>query len=148
MTRLFSLLWILLLPCCLVAQPRGQPAKHIAKHKYGVGAVAAPPEVFVTVEQNPEFPGGEASLERYLSLNLVYPPMARDNEVQGKVWVRFMIEEDGSTSHVTAIRGIGAGCDEEAVRVVKAMPHWQPRKKNGRPAKAVYVLPISFMLQQ
>lgn len=151
MIRLYSLLLILLLPCCLAAQPKGKPAKHIVKHKYGRGVVVeapAPPEVFVTVELQPEFVGGLTGLEKYLSQVLHYPALAKEAGVQGKVLVRFMVMEDGSINNIQVVRSIGYGCDEEAQRVVKAMPRWKPGRLNGKPVRSVYILPVLFKIEQ
>lgn len=123
--------------------------KRPVKYKHSGRAVVEappPPEIFTYVEQQPEFVGGIAALERYLNANLYYPSIARENEITGRVIVRFMVAEDGTITHAKVVRGIGAGCDEEALRVVKAMPRWRPGKLNGKPVRAMYVLPITFKL--
>jgi protein TonB len=105
------------------------------------------PEVYSYVEQMPSFPGGEEKLFQYLNDNMKYPSMARETNIQGKVFVNFVVDEEGKISNVKVLRGIGAGCDEEAVRVVKAMPNWKPGKQNGRAVPVSYNLPIQFKLQ-
>ena len=83
-------------------------------------------EIFTIVEQMPEFPGGTEKLFKYLGKNIEYPPMAKDAGIKGKVYVTFVVDKDGSITDVKVLRGIGGGCDEEAVRVVKSMPKWKP----------------------
>jgi protein TonB len=98
---------------------------------------------FVIVEQMPEFQG---DMIEYLSKQLIYPAMARDNNIQGKVIVQFVVNEDGSVSNAKVMRGIGSGCDAEALRVVNGMPKWRPGKQNGKAVKVYYTLPIRFLL--
>ena len=104
-------------------------------------------EVFLSVEENPEFPGGPAKLLEYVQKNLKYPMMARESDIQGKVFVGFVVEKDGSVSNVKVLRGIGGGCDEEAVRVVQSLPKFKPGKQRGNPVRVAYTLPIVFKLQ-
>ena len=88
-------------------------------------------EIFKIVEEMPSFPGGEAKLMEYVAKNVKYPQIARETGIQGRVFVNFVVEPDGSVSNVTVLRGIGGGCDEEAMRVVKNMPKWKPGKQRG-----------------
>jgi len=104
-------------------------------------------EIFKVVEEMPEFPGGTAKLLEYIGKNIKYPMMARESDIQGKVYVQFVVEPDGSISKVTVLRGIGGGCDEEAVRVVQSMPRWKPGKQRGAPVRVQYMVPIVFKLQ-
>jgi protein TonB len=103
---------------------------------------------FVAVEQMPEFPGGISELGKYLQKNLRYPAQARNQNVQGKVFVAFVVGPDGTIKDVTIAKGIGYGCDEEAKRVVSTMPKWKPGRQSGRNVPVRYSLPISFTLQQ
>lgn len=103
-------------------------------------------EIFTIVEQMPEFNGGMAELMAYIGKNTNYPSQARRMGVEGTVYVQFVIEVDGSVSTVEIVRGIGAGCDEEATRIIKNMPKWKPGKQNGDPVKVRFVLPIKFRL--
>ena len=103
-------------------------------------------EVFVVVEDDPEFPGGTDSLIAFIQRNLVYPRQAIDNKIEGKVYVTFTIEVDGSISNVRLLRDIGGGCGAEAVRVVKMMPKWKPGRQHGKAVRVQYNLPISFEL--
>ena len=104
-------------------------------------------EIFLSVEENPEFPGGPAKLLEYVQKNLKYPMMARESDIQGRVFVNFVVEKDGSISNVKVLRGIGGGCDEEAVRVVQSLPKFKPGKQRGNPVRVSYTLPIVFKLQ-
>jgi periplasmic protein TonB len=101
---------------------------------------------FILVEQMPEFPGGEAEMYRYLMMNIKYPPVARDAGISGTVYLKFVVNKDGSISGITILRGIGGGCDEEAFRVVKSMPAWKPGKQNGIAVPVFFTLPVKFTL--
>ena len=103
-------------------------------------------EIFTIVEETAEFPGGEEGMFKFLSENVKYPTMARESNVQGTVFVTFVVEPDGSVSNVKLLRGIGGGCDEEAMRVVKSMPRWKAGKQRGRPVRQQYNLPIKYTL--
>jgi protein TonB len=98
----------------------------------------------VWVEQMPEFNG---DLVAYLSKHVQYPEVARESNVQGRVVVRFVVNEDGSISDASIVKGIGGGCDEEALRVISAMPKWKPGRQNGRALKVFFQVPIMFTLQ-
>ena len=104
-------------------------------------------EVFTIVEQMPSFPGGDEKMYKYLGNNIKYPQVARETGIQGRVVVNFVVEPDGSVSNVKVLRGIGGGCDEEAMRVVKAMPKWTPGKQRGKAVRVSYTLPVVFKLQ-
>lgn len=104
-------------------------------------------QIFVFVEEYPEFPNGEENLYKYLGSNIKYPHEALENGIQGTVVVKFVVEKDGSISNVKAVRKIGGGCDEEAVRVVKRMPRWKPGKQSGKPVRTEFTLPIQFKLK-
>ena len=104
-------------------------------------------EVFTIVEEMPDFPGGVAKLQEYLVKNIKYPQMARESGIQGRVFVSFVVEPDGSVSNVAVMRSLGGGCDEEAMRVVKAMPKWKPGKQRGKAVRVSYILPVNFQLK-
>jgi len=104
-------------------------------------------EIFTIVEKMPEFPGGTKKLFGYLGKNIEYPPMAKDAGIKGKVYVTFVVDKDGSITDVKVLRGIGGGCDEEAIRVVKGMPRWSPGKQRGKSVRVQYNLPINFILK-
>ncbi len=103
--------------------------------------------IFQVVEDNPEFPGGMGELYKFLGQNTKYPPIAKESGIQGRVFVNFVVEKDGSISNVKVLRGIGGGCDEEAIRVVKSMPRWKPGKQRGKAVRVSFNLPIKFTLQ-
>lgn len=104
-------------------------------------------EVYTYVEEQPHFPGGEKYRIKFLQRNIMYPLFARQNNIQGIVYTSFIVEKDGSISSVKVLQGIGAGCDEEAVRVVKLMPRWTPGKRQGVAVRVVMTMPIHFILQ-
>ena len=104
-------------------------------------------EIFTIVEEMPEFPGGMNKLGEYLAKNIKYPQMARETGIQGRVFITFVVEPDGSVTNVQVLRSLGGGCDEEAIRVVKSMPKWKPGKQRGKPVRVSYILPVNFKLQ-
>lgn len=110
------------------------------------GEAPAAAEIYSVTEQMPQYPGGIPALTAFLSRNLVYPAKAQEAGIQGKVIVRFVVGNDGSLSDVKVVRGIGGGCDEEALRVIRKMPKWNPGKQNGKAVKVYYSQPISFRL--
>ena len=125
-----------------------QPAKPVEKSD--MSKVDMKPDkngVYQIVEEMPQFPGGENKLMEYIAKNLTYPQEARDKGIDGRVFVAMVIEKDGSVSNVKVLRGIGGGCDEEAVRVIKAMPKWKPGKMKGEAVRVRYQMPINFKLQ-
>jgi TonB family protein len=98
------------------------------------------------VELAPEYQGGQKALSKFLGSRLRYPVRARENKVQGKVYIGFIVEKNGSLSDFKVVRGIGGGCDEEAIRVLKLSPIWKPGYANGKPVRTSYTLPITFQL--
>jgi TonB family protein len=119
--------------------------KSASQLKKGVTYKDAEPIAFM--EQQPEYPGGQSALSAFLNKNLQYPKQASEMSITGRVFIRFMVEADGIISNIKVIRGIGGGCDEEAVRVIKLMPKWIPGKQNGQPVKSYFTLPIVFNSQ-
>jgi TonB family protein len=103
--------------------------------------------VYQIVEEMPMFPGGEQAMLDYVSKNVVYPSEAQEKGISGRVFVGFIVEKDGSVSNVKVLRGIGGGCDEEAVRVISGLPKWKPGKQDGKPVRVSYQMPINFKLQ-
>jgi len=118
--------------------------------------IAPPPEVvadpdagkiFTVVEEMPQFPGGgEAALLKYLQTNIKYPPMARENGIEGTVYVTFVVDKDGKVKEPKLLRGV-TGLDDEALRVISKMPDWKPGKQNGRTVAVQYNLPVRFTLK-
>ena len=104
-------------------------------------------EIFTVVEESPSFPGGEEARIRFLQENIEYPQMARESGIQGTVYMTFVVEPTGSVSGVRVLRGIGGGCDEEAIRVIQKMPKWNPGKQRGKPVRVQFTMPIKFTLQ-
>ena len=104
--------------------------------------------VFSICEVMPEFPGGTEKFMEYLSGNIKYPEAAKDKNISGRVFIQFVVEKDGSVTNVGVMRGIGGGCDEEAIRVVKAMPKWKPGLQDGKPVRVSYILPVNFKLDE
>ena len=102
---------------------------------------------FVIVEEAPEFPGGDAALYKYLAENLDYPKLAVETGITGKVYIRFIVEKDGSITQATIRKDIGGGCGAEARRVVRGMPKWKPGKQCKKPVRTEFTLPISFELR-
>lgn len=101
---------------------------------------------FRTVESMPEFPGGYQGLHEYLSLHLVFPDEAKEKLIMGRVLLSFVIDESGNAKDVKVTRGIGGGCDEEAARVIRSMPPWEPATQNGKAVPVRFTLPIYFKL--
>ena len=103
-------------------------------------------EIFQIVEEMPSYPGGEKALLEYVAKNIKYPQIARETGIQGRVFVGFVVEPDGSVSNVKILRGIGGGCDEEAMRVIKSLAKWKPGKQRGKAVRVSYQLPVVFKL--
>ncbi|MBK6965185.1 MAG: energy transducer TonB [Bacteroidales bacterium] len=103
-------------------------------------------EIFTVVEESPSFPGGDEARIRFLTENIKYPQIARESSISGTVYVTFVVEKNGNVTDVRVLRGIGGGCDEEAVRVIKAMPKWSPGKQRGKPVRVQFNMPIKFTL--
>ncbi|WP_395626311.1 energy transducer TonB [Daejeonella sp.] len=113
-----------------------KPESHDDSKLYDIG----------NVQIAPEYRGGQKALAMFLASRLRYPAKARENRIQGKVYIGFVIENNGSLSEFKVIRGIGSGCDEEAIRVLKLSPNWKAGIMNGSPVRTSYTLPISFQL--
>ncbi len=106
------------------------------------------PEVidFYIIEQKPEFPGGNETIHKWISEHLVFPKIAKENNIDGTVYVEFVIDIDGSVTDIKIIRGVDPSLENEAYRVVSMMPKWKPGKQNGKPVKVIFRLPIKFKL--
>ncbi len=94
----------------------------------------------------PQFPGGVNAMYSFVGSNINYPQMARDNGITGTVMVSFVVQADGSISDAQIIRGIGAGCDEEVMRVIGLFPNWIPGTMNGKPVAVEYTMPVKFSI--
>ena len=104
-------------------------------------------EVFSVVEDEPEFPGGVEALYKYLAENIKYPVLAKEKGTQGRVYVTFVVEKDGSVTDAKVLRGVSEEVDAEALRVINAMPKWKPGMQQGVPVRVQYNIPIIFKLQ-
>lgn len=105
-------------------------------------------QVFLAVEQMPQFPGGDAKLFEYLQSNVAYPPEARTNGVEGTVYVSFVISRDGSVEDIKVLKSVDSFLDTEAIRVIASMPKWKPGYQNGKLAKVQYQVPIKFKITE
>lgn len=101
---------------------------------------------FITVEVMPSFPGGIEARGKYLNDNIKYPDEAIKAGIQGTCYMNFVVETDGRITNVRVLRGIGGGCDEEAIRVIQDMPEWEPGLQRGKPVRVQYNMPIKFTL--
>ena len=104
-------------------------------------------KVFQFVEDMPEFPGGAAALNKYLNNSITYPVIAQENGVQGKVFVGFVVDRDGSITNAVVTRGVDPNLDKEALRVINSMPKWKPGMQQGKTVRVSYTVPINFQLQ-
>lgn len=105
-------------------------------------------QVYVSVQESPEFTGGETEMYNYLKKHMTYPKIARENNISGKVHVKFVVERDGSISNVTLLNDIGGGCGDEALKAVNSMPKWKPGKQNGTLVRVWFILPVLFELEE
>ncbi|NII82115.1 energy transducer TonB [Pedobacter sp. SG908] len=103
-------------------------------------------EIYLGADEYPEFNGGAKAWSKYMERNLRYPYQAQDENVQGKVFVSFVVEKDGSVTDVKVLRGLGFGCDEEAIKVIKKSPLWKPGKNKGVPVRVRYNMAINFQI--
>ena len=103
-------------------------------------------EVFMVVENMPEFPGGDAGLMKYIQNNVKYPPIAKEYNITGKVYVSFIVDKSGSVTDVKIARGVDKSLDAEALRVVKSLPKYKPGKQRGKAVRVMFTIPINFTL--
>ncbi len=104
-------------------------------------------KVYQIVETMPEYPGGNEEMYKFISKHLKYPKKARKNDIEGKVYVQFMIDKEGNVTRAKVLKGIGYGCDKEALRVVNKMPKWKPGTQRGKPVPVMFTLPFNFKLK-
>lgn len=105
-----------------------------------------PEETFTIVEEMPEFPGGDAALMRYLAKSVRYPVIAEQNNIQGRVYIQFVINTNGEVTNAIVLRGVDPSLDKEAIRVVENMPNWKPGKQRNKPVRVSFTVPINFVL--
>ncbi|UOQ74826.1 energy transducer TonB [Hymenobacter cellulosilyticus] len=110
----------------------------------GATPAAAAPSVYHVAEEMPSFPGGEAAFTKFLRAKIQYPTAALNHGTSGKVHVSFVVDEQGHILDAKVVKGLGFGLDEEALRLVRIMPWWNPGKISGQPVKVAYTLPIVF----
>ncbi len=103
-------------------------------------------EIFLVVEQQAEFPNGQAALFQWLKDNMQYPETAKQNKVEGKIITRFVIEKNGDLNGATVLRGVDASLDKEALRLLSTMPKWKPGKQRGNDVRSYFTLPVEFKL--
>ncbi len=103
-------------------------------------------EIFMVVEDAPEFPGGINALLEYLKKNIKYPAICRDNNIQGRVIVSFVVNKDGKIVDPEVVKGVNPSLDKEALRVISTMPNWKPGYQRGKPVRVKYSVPVNFRL--
>lgn len=103
-------------------------------------------EVFFIVENMPEFPGGDLELRKHIAQNVQYPEIAKENGIQGRVFVQFVVNQKGEVEQVKVVRGVDPALDKEAIRVISTLPKWKPGSQRGKPVKVSFTVPINFQL--
>jgi protein TonB len=103
-------------------------------------------QVFFIVENMPEFPGGDLELRKYINQNVQYPEIAKENGIQGRVFVQFVVNQRGEVEGVKVVRGVDPSLDKEAIRVIQSLPKWKPGSQRGKPVKVSYTVPINYQL--
>jgi protein TonB len=124
-----------------------QPESTVEKQADVIEIPESQKEIFTIAEEMPSYPGGEAERRKFLTDNIQYPQQASEIGLQGTIYVEFVVDSKGNITDVKILRGIGSGCDEEAVRVIKMMPQWHPGKQNGKTVRVLYHMAIGFQLQ-
>ncbi len=123
-----------------------KPSFKVITMKLHSGREVYKDSIYFVADKKPEYPGGDIALLQYLSNNIIYPEAAKEKKISGRVYVNFIVQRDGSASHVKIIRGIGGGCDEEAIRVIKNLQGWKPGIKNGKPVRVFMNIPVKFSM--
>lgn len=126
--------------------PKSKDMGEVSVVGFGEQAAKQDP-VFFTVEEMPEFPGGELALRKFIARGIKYPSAAREKGIQGKVYVNFVVEKDGSVGRMKIARGVDPSLDREALRVMGSLPRWEPGRQKGVPVAVSYTVPINFALQ-
>ena len=104
-------------------------------------------EVYFTVEEMPEFEGGDLALKKFIVENVKYPEQAKINGIQGRVFIQFVVNQKGEIEQVKVVRGVDAALDAEAIRVISLLPKWKPGKQSGKPVRVSFTVPINFELK-
>lgn len=141
-------LWITLAMAVLAmscdAQIKNEP--DVTQNQLNESEISSTNKVFEKVDDLPKFPGGTNALISFIQTNLKYPEEAKKHSTEGKVFVEFIVLKTGKVDSVKIIRGIGNGCDESALELMKKSPDWKPGKQNGKLVNVKMVVPISFKL--
>jgi TonB family protein len=137
---------ISIMPKWIPATEDGENISKMLTQNVSFGTLTAY-HIYSVIEQLPTFMDGQASISQYISSHLEYPKEAIKNKIEGTVILRFIIDRDGNVTKPTVFKGIGGGCDEEAIRIISNMPKWKPGKQNGKTVSVWYTLPIYFKLQ-
>ena len=134
---------------CLATNGLAQKAKKEPKKVYSVVEAPAPPVIYMHFSQSAEFNGGNSALQKYMYDHLRYPEMALESRIQGTVYVQFFINEEGKVVSLKVIKSnLPKECDEEAIRVIGAMPAWKPSKYDGKPVGWLGVMPVVFKIRE
>jgi len=134
-------------PAAEVVEAPQETAAGPTKEEKSIGVERRTDEPFTVVEQWPEFRNGQSGLAAFLQKNLRYPAEASRAGIAGRVYVAFVVNADGSIVDAQVTKGIGFGCDEEALRVIRLMPRWKPGKQSGQPVRVRFTMPIVFALE-
>ena len=134
-------------PTDVVQQQRYVPPQVVDSIKEEVQEAEAEQTPFVVVEEMPMFPGGDPALLAYIAANTQYPEIAKENNIQGKVIVRFCVTSKGGVNQVSVLKGVDPELDKEAIRVVTTLPTFKPGKQGGKPVPVWYMVPIAFTLK-
>ncbi len=135
-----------LLICSLLWLSRPLSAQSVVIHDLLLRKPSITQQEYTIVDKQPSFPGGVNALQHYIGRNQIYPDAARKANISGRVYVSFSVNPNGGLQHVSLLKGIGMGCDEEAIRLVKRMPKWIPGRLDGKAVRVKYNLPIAFSL--
>jgi periplasmic protein TonB len=129
------------------AEVKNEEVQVVTEVREEVKEEEAPVEVFVVVEEMPSFPGGDVELMKFINSNIVYPEIAKENNIQGRVILRFCVTYKGAVDQVQILKGVDKALDDEAVRVIKMLPQWKPGKQGGKPVNVWYSVPVTFQLK-
>jgi protein TonB len=129
------------------AEVKNEEVTAVAEVQEEVKEEEAPVEVFVVVEEMPTFPGGDKELMNFINGNIVYPEIAKENNLQGRVILRFCVTYKGAVDQVQVLKPVDPALDNEAIRVIKMLPAWKPGKQGGKPVNVWYSVPVTFQLK-
>jgi periplasmic protein TonB len=130
-----------------VVEVRNEEVTAVQEVQVEVKEEEAPVEVFVVVEEMPTFPGGDPAMMKFIYANIAYPEIAKENNLQGRVILRFCVTYKGTVDQVQVLKGVDPALDNEAIRVIKMLPAWKPGKQGGKPVNVWYSVPVIFQLK-